>query len=94
MNYGQSAGNTTLNLGSSFLERLGSQASNGFDRANRTNPGGGGTSEATQEPRYRTWFEGYGLSMPTDAQGDFVGDERKTLGGLRALARGLRRESI
>jgi hypothetical protein len=28
MNYEQSVGNTTLNLGSSFLERLGNQASN------------------------------------------------------------------
>ncbi len=69
-------------MGSSFLERLGNQASNGFDRATRTNPGGGGASEATQEPRYRTWFQGYGISMQTDAQGDFVGDKRKALGGV------------
>jgi hypothetical protein len=69
-------------LGSSFLERLGNQASNGFDRATRTNPGGGGASEATQEPRYRTWFQGYGISRQTDAQGDFVGDKRKALGGV------------
>ncbi|MBR0849731.1 autotransporter outer membrane beta-barrel domain-containing protein [Bradyrhizobium diazoefficiens] len=82
INYGQSAGNTTLNLGSGFLERLGNQAANGFERAFRTNPGGGGASEATGDPRYRTWFEGYGISVRTDAQGDFVGDKRKTVGGV------------
>ena len=47
------------NLGSSFLERLGNQ-SNGINRLQRTNPGGGGASESTETPRYRTWFEGYG----------------------------------
>src|SRR6202166_441853 len=36
-----SAGSTVTNLGSSFLERLGNQASNGFGRALRSNPGGG-----------------------------------------------------
>jgi uncharacterized protein with beta-barrel porin domain len=82
INFEQSAGNTTLNLGSGFLERLGNQASNGFDRVSRTNPGGGGASEAAEAPRYRTWFEGYGITMRTDAQGDFVGDKRKTLGGV------------
>ncbi|MCP3466131.1 autotransporter outer membrane beta-barrel domain-containing protein [Bradyrhizobium sp. CCGUVB23] len=82
MNYGRSTGNTTLNLGSNFLERLGNQASNGFDRTSRTNPGGGGAAEAAEGPRYRTWFEGYGISMRTEAQGDFVGDKRKTVGGV------------
>jgi hypothetical protein len=37
-----SAGNQVLNLGSSFLERLGNQATNGFDRSLRNNPAGGG----------------------------------------------------
>jgi len=81
-NYDQSAGNSTLNLGSGFLERLGNQASNGFNRAFRSNPGGGGASESTEDPRYRTWFEGYGVSVRTDPQGDFVGDKRKTVGGV------------
>ena len=49
------------NLGSNFLERLGNQASNGFSRLQRTNPGGGGASESAEAPRYRTWFEGYGI---------------------------------
>ena len=78
----QSAGNSTLDLGSGFLERLGNQASNGFNRVSRTNPGGGGASENAEDPRYRTWFEGYGVSVRTDAQGDFVGDKRKTVGGV------------
>jgi uncharacterized protein with beta-barrel porin domain len=78
----QSAGNATLNHGSGVLERLGNQASNGFNRSFRTNPGGGGASASTEDPRYRTWFEGYGISVRTDAQGDFVGDKRKTFGGV------------
>lgn len=81
-NYDQSAGNSTLDLGSGFLERLGNQASGGINRVSRTNPGGGGASESAEDPRYRTWFEGYGISVRTDAQGDFVGDKRKTFGGV------------
>ncbi|MFT4117345.1 autotransporter outer membrane beta-barrel domain-containing protein [Bradyrhizobium sp.] len=81
-NYDQSAGNTALNLGSGFLERLGNQASGGINRTFRTNPGGGGGSENAEDPRYRTWFEGYGVSVRTDAQGDFAGDSRKTYGGV------------
>lgn len=81
-NYDQSAGNSALNLGSNFLERLGNQASGGVNRVSRTNPGGGGASESTEDPRYRTWYEGYGVSVRTDAQGDFVGDKRKTFGGV------------
>lgn len=81
-NYDQSAGNSALNLGSNFLERLGNQASGGVNRAFRTNPGGGGASVSTEDPRYRTWYEGYGVSVRTDPQGDFVGDKRKTFGGV------------
>src|ERR1700674_500876 len=39
-----SAGAAVANLGSSFLERLGDQASGGFGRAARRHPGGGGAS--------------------------------------------------
>src|SRR6202000_1080793 len=77
-----SAGNAALNQGSSFLERLGNQATNGFNQSFRNNPGGGGASEAAQGPRYRTWGELYGLSTRNDAQGDFVGDKRSTAGGV------------
>ncbi|SHH15235.1 Autotransporter beta-domain-containing protein [Bradyrhizobium erythrophlei] len=80
-----SAGATVTNLGSNFLERLGSQASSGFGRGLRTNPGGGGASEATDAPRFRTWGEAYGISVNTGAQADFVGDHRQTWGGVAGL---------
>ena len=80
-----SAGATVTNLGSNFLERLGNQASSGFGRAFRNNPGGGGASEVTDAPRYRTWGELYGISTRTDAQLDFVGDRRQTWGGVAGL---------
>lgn len=69
-------------LGSNFLERLGYQATNGFARSMRTNPDGGGASEAVEAPRYRTWGELYGIAMTTAPQADFAGDKRKTLGGV------------
>jgi uncharacterized protein with beta-barrel porin domain len=81
-NYDQSTSNSTLNLGSNFLERLGEQASGGINRVSRTNTGGGGASESAEDPRYRTWYEGYGISVRTDPQGDYVGDKRKTFGGV------------
>jgi len=77
-----SATNQTTNLGSNFLERLGAQATNGFNHSLNSNPAGGGASEAAQGPRYRTWGELYGLSTRTDAQGDFFGDKRSTVGGV------------
>lgn len=69
-------------LGSNFLQRLGRQATYGFDRAGRTNPGGGGASESTDTPKFRTWGEVYGVSVDTKQQGDFVGDHRRTVGGV------------
>jgi uncharacterized protein with beta-barrel porin domain len=80
-----SSGTALTNLGSNFLERLGNQSSNGFNRLQRTNPGGGGASESTEAPRYRTWFEGYGNYTKTGAVGDFVGDSRKTWGGVAGI---------
>jgi uncharacterized protein with beta-barrel porin domain len=80
-----SAGSAVTNLGSNFLERLGNQASSGFGRALRTNPGGGGASEATDAPQFRTWGEAYGISARTSAQGNFVGDQRQTWGGVAGL---------
>jgi uncharacterized protein with beta-barrel porin domain len=77
-----SAGAAVINLGSNFLERLGNQATNGFGSALRNNPGGGGASEATDAPRFRTWEEAYGISATTGAQGPFVGDQRQTWGGV------------
>jgi uncharacterized protein with beta-barrel porin domain len=80
-----SAGAAVTNLGSTFLERLGNQASSGFGRTLRTNPGGGGASEATDAPQFRTWGEAYGISVTTGAQADFVGDHRQTWGGVAGL---------
>src|ERR1700722_878048 len=80
-----SAGAAVTNLGSNFLERLGGQASSGFGRALRTNPGGGGASEATDAPQFRTWGEAYGISARTSAQGNFAGDQRQTWGGVAGL---------
>ena len=80
-----SSGAAVTNLGSNFLERLGNQSSNGFNRLQRTNPGGGGASESTEAPRYRTWFEGYGNYTKNGAVGDFVGDTRKTWGGVAGI---------
>jgi uncharacterized protein with beta-barrel porin domain len=77
-----SAGAAVQNLGSNFLERLGNQATNGFGSASRGNPGGGGASAATEEPKYRTWGEAYGISVKNSAQPNFVGDQRVTFGGV------------
>jgi uncharacterized protein with beta-barrel porin domain len=77
-----SAGATLTNLGSNFLERLGNQATYGFGRAWRNNPGGGGAAEVMDAPRFRTWGEVYGISSRTGAQADFVGDRRQTWGGV------------
>jgi uncharacterized protein with beta-barrel porin domain len=80
-----SAGAAVANLGSNFLERLADQATGGFGRASRSNPGGGGASEATEAPRFRTWGEAYGISARTGPQADFVGDRRQTFGGVAGL---------
>ena len=85
VNSDAAAGAAVTNLGSSFLERLGNQATNGFGSALRGNPAGGGASESTDAPRFRTWGEAYGISATTAAQGSFVGDHRTTYGGVAGL---------
>ncbi len=80
-----SAGSTVTNLGSNFLERLGNQATSGFDKAMRSNPGGGGASESTEAPRFRSWAEAYGLTATTGPLGYFVGDRRRTYGGVAGI---------
>jgi uncharacterized protein with beta-barrel porin domain len=80
-----SAGWTALNLGSNFLERLGDQATGGIGREQRNNPGGGGAPASAEPLRVRTWGEIYGVSATTSAQGDFLGDKRKTLGGTAGI---------
>ena len=78
----RSAGIAVTNLGSNFLERLGNQATNGFRKAVGSNPGGGGASESTDAPVFRTWGEAYGISAKTGPLGFFVGDRRQTWGGV------------
>jgi uncharacterized protein with beta-barrel porin domain len=80
-----SAGQAVSNLGSSFLERLASQATNGVDRIGRNNPGGGGASQATDAPKFRAWVEGYDMWSKTALQGDFAGDRRTTYGGVAGI---------
>lgn len=85
VNSSVSAATAVTNLGSSFLERLGNQATSGFAKAMRNNPGGGGASESTDAPIYRTWWEAYGISANNGPQGNFVGDHRKTYGGVAGV---------
>lgn len=73
-----SANAAQFDIGSNFLQRLGREATYGF--ATRDNSGGGGASQSTAEPLYRTWAESYGSSAHTAAQGTFVGDRRKAVG--------------
>ncbi|MGL6060789.1 MAG: autotransporter outer membrane beta-barrel domain-containing protein [Bradyrhizobium sp.] len=80
-----SAGQAVTNLGSNFLERLNNQATGGVGRIGRSNPAGGGASEAAEAAKIRGWVEGYGLSSKTDAQGDFAGDRRRTYGGVAGI---------
>ncbi|QWG20516.1 autotransporter outer membrane beta-barrel domain-containing protein [Bradyrhizobium sediminis] len=80
-----SAGSTVTNLGSNFLERLGNQATSGLGKALGSNPGGGGASESTEAPQFRTWGELYGLSATAGPLGYFVGDRRRTWGGVAGL---------
>jgi len=67
-----------FDIGSSFLQRMNREATYGF--AMRNNSGGGGASQSTAEPLYRTWAESYGIGARTGAQGTFVGDKRSTIG--------------
>ncbi|TMJ24155.1 MAG: autotransporter outer membrane beta-barrel domain-containing protein [Alphaproteobacteria bacterium] len=71
-----SSGAAVADLGSSFLERLGNQATGGFNRNSRTNPGGGGASEAAQGPQFRAWGEAYGISATTGPLGFY--DQSRT----------------
>ncbi|MBR0758490.1 autotransporter outer membrane beta-barrel domain-containing protein [Bradyrhizobium jicamae] len=85
INSAVSANATVANLGSNFLERLNNQSTNGFNRLARSNPLGGGASESMDTPTYRTWFEGYGISTTNGPLGGYVGDSRKTWGGVAGI---------
>lgn len=92
-NANSSSSNAVLDIGSRFLRTLGNEAawgSTGAPKAN--NPAGGGAdmdvpAAVSRDPRYRAWFEGYGLTsrMDADPQTNFAGDRRKTWGGVAGL---------
>lgn len=88
-----SASSAIFDVGTKFLRTLGNEAAWSSTGAPRTNnPSGGGadmavpaTAAAPATPRYRAWFEGYGLSSHMDPQTNFAGDRRKTWGGVAGL---------
>ena len=80
-----SSGAAVLNLGSSFLERLGNQATGGFacmaqQSGRRRRLGGDGGTARSGPGANSTAFR-----STTGAQGDFVGDQRQTWGGVAGL---------
>lgn len=80
-----SAEQSLFDLGSTFLERGGDQASWGFNVVRGSNPNGGGASQDSAPQKYRSWGELYGIHSKTDPQGTFTGDERRTYGGVVGL---------
>lgn len=72
-----------IDLGSTFLQRLGREATFGY--ALREESGGGGASRETAAMRFRSWAEIYGQTSRTGAQGDFVGDRRRVFGGVAGI---------
>jgi len=75
-----------FDLGTTFLERAGDQATWGPNAATGNNPGGGGASQSAVPQTFRSWAELYGISSRTDAQGAFTGDHRTTYGGVAGFA--------
>ena len=91
-NIDQSVPSALFDIGSKFLRTLGNEAawlSTGAPLSN--NPAGGGADMAVpvagsaRDPRYRAWFEGYGIASHMDPQADFAGDRRRTWGGVAGL---------
>jgi hypothetical protein len=72
-------------LGSNFPERTGDQATGGSVRAFRSNPAGGGASQAAKGPQFRTWTKAYEISTRTGPRLDFVGDQRQTTEGVAGI---------
>jgi len=76
-----SSGFAAFDLGSHFLRTISDHATPSFGGGyGLPNAEGGGAGNDT--PHYRSWVESYGLWSSTSAQGDFVGDSRRTLGGV------------
>lgn len=76
---------TLFDLGSRFLRHLGNEAAGGYSGAPLVNNPGGGGADSTTGPRYRTWFEGYGIGSKFDTQATFPGDRRTTWGGVAGI---------
>ncbi len=76
---------STFDLGTTFLQRLGRQATYGFNTAARANPEGGGAPEGFT-PKWRSWVEGYASHSRQDARGIFFSDTRRTTGGVAGLS--------
>jgi len=83
-NLSRSSQATLSDVGSQFLQRFNAMYS--FrSAASAANNAQGAGAESFTDPRYRAWFEGYGLRSRFDAQGNFPGDSRKTYGGVAGV---------
>jgi len=71
-----------FDLGSRFLRTI-EDHSTSYAGYTLPNPQGGGAG--SDAPRYRSWVESYGLWSTTGPQGGFVGDDRRSLGGVAGL---------
>ncbi len=74
-----------FDLGTTFLDRAGNQATWGTNAASGNNPAGGGASQDATPQMFRSWGELYGINSRTDAQGSFTGDQRRTYGGVAGV---------
>jgi uncharacterized protein with beta-barrel porin domain len=81
--YASSQG-SLFDIGTHFQSRLGALMSFRTAASPGNNPQGSG-ADSTYD-RYRTWFEGYGMTTRTDAQGEFLGDRRRVFGGIAGAA--------
>jgi len=75
-----------FDVGSNFLTRLGNRATYGYDAAARANPDGGGAPDSNGGVKWRSWLEAYATHSRQGAQGAFVGDTRRTFGGVAGLS--------
>lgn len=69
-----------FDIGSHFQQRIAALSTFRTAASAGNNPLGGG--DDTPQDRYRAWAEAYGLVSRTDAQNNFLGDRRRTYGGV------------
>jgi len=70
-----------FDLGSKFLHTMTDHSTSYFG-GGFTLPNPGGSGAGTEQPHFRSWLESYGLWSSTSAQENFVGDHRRSLGGV------------